>query len=497
MIAGRGLGKVPHVRQRAPLPLATGTPLAQLGELVTDRRFDLIGSAFAIDIASAQEARDRARVGELQLTYGMHLQKMGRIRAAETALSAARRNITDPGLQAEAQLYQAKLATQRGEHLRARELYGRLQGVLRNAPTLSEADRSARVATAVWREGHSALLANDLSAARALFSHHEDLVVRDSNQAVNQQQYAQTFPAILDDMAPLHKRIDVIDRGIEATTMYPAMSLAARFTFPGVAQFQRDLLVALRCKLGGDIPGTFFHTWRICLALDEFGAGPRTESIGEVWDIVTQFAPEVTALLTTWSCRGPEGAIRLARSMARSDQALRALVAAKEDYRVTPPGPVPDWSYPRPVVRELAWERIDDAKFERLLFNIFLRIPSYVDVSWNTKTYAPDGGKDILATCWKVDERGVIARRHVAIEAKYRRANSLRSSEVGGIFLNAITSVPPADELVIATCGWITQNAQTFADLNTQRPIIELWSRSRLEFILAGMPDLVDEFDLR
>lgn len=152
------------------------------------------------------------------------------------------------------------------------------------------------------------------------------------------------------------------------------------------------------------------------------------------------------------------------------------------------------------VSTKLAWDRLDDEDFERLLFNVVSSAPGYENPKWLTRTRAPDRGRDISADRVLPDSLSGVARHRVVIQAKHWLTKSIPPDEVSrAIASMPLLEPPPVDVLIIATSGRFTSDAVTWIEKHNndrKRPTIEPWPESHLELLLAERPHLAREFRL-
>lgn len=150
---------------------------------------------------------------------------------------------------------------------------------------------------------------------------------------------------------------------------------------------------------------------------------------------------------------------------------------------------------------ELAWEKIDSAEFERLLFQLVVETEGYENVDWLMHTNAPDRGRDVSAVRLRNDPLSGHSSQRVAIQCKHWLTCSVRDSDVS----SAIVSIghwqdPPFDVLVFATSGRFTSDAVALIERHNsrgERPTVEVWNDAHLEFLLSERPHLIRAFQLR
>jgi Restriction endonuclease len=143
---------------------------------------------------------------------------------------------------------------------------------------------------------------------------------------------------------------------------------------------------------------------------------------------------------------------------------------------------------------KLNWDAIDDEGFERLIFNLISNTVGYENPRWLTKTYAPDGGRDLSVERVYSDLLGGTKRQHVIISCKHWLSRSIDPDVVNSALARvSLSEPPPVDVVVIATSGRFTNDAVRVIDHHNNarlRPEIEPWAESHLEGLLAQRPDL-------
>jgi Restriction endonuclease len=153
------------------------------------------------------------------------------------------------------------------------------------------------------------------------------------------------------------------------------------------------------------------------------------------------------------------------------------------------------------VSTALAWDRIDAAGFERLIYNLVRNADGYENALWPTRTNAPDRGRDLSVERVSSDALSGTIRRRVIIQCKHLQASSVTLPDASStVAAMSLWEPPPVEVLVIATSGRFTTDAIDWIEKHNgrnQRPQIEMWPESHLESLLAQRPDLVAEFDLR
>ena len=154
-----------------------------------------------------------------------------------------------------------------------------------------------------------------------------------------------------------------------------------------------------------------------------------------------------------------------------------------------------------PVTTQLDWSVLDDEDFERLVFSLISRAPSYENSQWLQKTHAPDRGRDLSADRVESDSLAGVRRYRTVIQCKHWLSRSVGPGDVGvARDQMALWQPPRVDELVIATTGRFTVDAVSLVDQHNQtdRALrIAMWPDTHLETLLAPRPDLVGQFRLR
>jgi len=149
----------------------------------------------------------------------------------------------------------------------------------------------------------------------------------------------------------------------------------------------------------------------------------------------------------------------------------------------------------------LPWEQLDDAGFERLLYDLLRSIPEHHNVQWLTHTRAPDRGRDIsLDRVLPTGPSGARIER-VIVQAKHWRARSVGPREITDALTGVRLWEPPVVRgLIIATSGRFTTDAVAVHEHHNNTgaaPLIELWPDSALETHLAQKPHIAAAHGLR
>jgi hypothetical protein len=159
-------------------------------------------------------------------------------------------------------------------------------------------------------------------------------------------------------------------------------------------------------------------------------------------------------------------------------------------------------SNPRgPIVTELRWGQLDDAVFERLIYNLFSKTKAYENPEWLTHTNAPDKGRDISVIRVHQDELAGTKRERVIVACKHWLSKSVGVAEFGVLKEQARAHEPPrVDVLIIVTSGRFSSDCvQRIEQHNLGHDAlrVEMWPNSHLELLLAKKPELIAEFKLR
>lgn len=201
--------------------------------------------------------------------------------------------------------------------------------------------------------------------------------------------------------------------------------------------------------------------------------------VGDLHDIEAMDWPDVKSTLR-------KGLYGVNEPVPVQVEDLSALVAAR------PTGP---------ITTALAWSKIDDQVFERLIFTLISDTPGYENPEWLMHTRAPDKGRDLSVTRVIQDELSHTLRLRVVIQCKHWTSHSVSLSEVSSTKDQmALWPNPRVDVLIIATSGRFTADAVTWVEqhnANGASPRIEMWPESHLERLLAARPAIIAEFGLR
>lgn len=142
---------------------------------------------------------------------------------------------------------------------------------------------------------------------------------------------------------------------------------------------------------------------------------------------------------------------------------------------------------------------VDDAGFERLIYNLLRDGDGYQRVQWLTNANAPDRGRDLSAERTLSDALTGAQNQRIIVQCKHYRSRSIRSADASEAVTAAGLWRPPFDVLVLATSGRFTTDAVDWIEGHNreQRLQIEMWPESHLESLLASRPWLVREMGMR
>jgi hypothetical protein len=152
------------------------------------------------------------------------------------------------------------------------------------------------------------------------------------------------------------------------------------------------------------------------------------------------------------------------------------------------------------VSTALAWDRIDDAGFERLLFDLLRQFPEHHNVQLLMNTNAPDRGRDLSLERLIATSTGAVRTERCIVQARHWRTKSVAAPDVNSALAMVRTWQPRVHVLIIATTGRFADSAVALAEQNNETghaPLIELWPNSKLEALLAQKPHVAAAHDLR
>jgi hypothetical protein len=153
------------------------------------------------------------------------------------------------------------------------------------------------------------------------------------------------------------------------------------------------------------------------------------------------------------------------------------------------------------IVTQLAWSRLDEESFERLIFNLISTTEGYENPEWLTHTNAPDRGRDLAVMRVSMDHLAGTRRQRVIIQCRHWLSKSISLPDVAVIKEQmSLWGVPRIEVVTIATTGRFTTDAVQWIETHNASgasPSLEMWPESHLELLLASRPALVAEFRLR
>lgn len=153
------------------------------------------------------------------------------------------------------------------------------------------------------------------------------------------------------------------------------------------------------------------------------------------------------------------------------------------------------------VLAQLAWSRLSDEDFERLVFALISSTHGYENPLWLTKTNAPDRGRDLSVDRVIKDNLVGTLRHRVIIQCKHWQTKSIGPAEIGASMTQMTLWEPPrVDVLAVVTSGRFTTDAVDLIERHNRGDSalrIEMWADSHVEMLLAKRPELIAEFQLR
>lgn len=153
-----------------------------------------------------------------------------------------------------------------------------------------------------------------------------------------------------------------------------------------------------------------------------------------------------------------------------------------------------------PVPTELDFSKLDDEKFERLVFSLLTTTEGYENATWLMETRAPDRGRDLSVDRVNVDALTGATHDRVIVQCKAWKKSISPTECVAALAPLPLWEPPPIDVLVIATTGRFSADAVAWIEKHNnegKRPRMWPWANSTLELMLASRSDLVARFDLR
>lgn len=148
----------------------------------------------------------------------------------------------------------------------------------------------------------------------------------------------------------------------------------------------------------------------------------------------------------------------------------------------------------------VAWNRLTDDQFERLIFDLVNTSRGYRNAQWLTHTNAPDDGRDLAVE--RVFEDTLAGARvfRVIVACRHWTARTTSPAEIAMLREQMRLWEPPlVDVLVIATSGRFSTPAVRLIDKQNQSDSalrIEPWPNSHLEALLARRRDLLVSYGL-
>lgn len=149
----------------------------------------------------------------------------------------------------------------------------------------------------------------------------------------------------------------------------------------------------------------------------------------------------------------------------------------------------------------LPWERLTDAGFETLLYDLVRSYPSHSNAQLLMRTNASDRGRDLSFQRQMVDDTGTVRVERIVVQAKHWLSKSVSVVELTTLLGQMSLWEPPTVHgLVVATTGRFTSDAVAFAERHNDkslRPRLELWPDTHLETMLSQKPSIAAGHGLR
>lgn len=148
----------------------------------------------------------------------------------------------------------------------------------------------------------------------------------------------------------------------------------------------------------------------------------------------------------------------------------------------------------------LSWDQLNDAGFERVLYDLLRAFPDHHNVQWLTKTNAPDRGRDLSLERALSTPTGETVFERVMVQAKHWLSRSIPPDEVAKVVAQAELWKPTFHVVIIATSGRFTNDAVDWADTRRargDRPDVQLWGEADLERLLSRHPGVAAAHGLR
>jgi len=150
-------------------------------------------------------------------------------------------------------------------------------------------------------------------------------------------------------------------------------------------------------------------------------------------------------------------------------------------------------------VSPLRWQKLADAGFERLIFDLVSSARGYENAQWLTHTNAADRGRDISVDRLSIDSLSGTRRFRVIVQCRHKKCVGV--GEVSQLKEQmALWEPPRVDELIIATSGRFSTDAVQWIEKQNESNHslrIIMWPDSHLEKLLAQRPYLLDSSNLR
>jgi hypothetical protein len=144
------------------------------------------------------------------------------------------------------------------------------------------------------------------------------------------------------------------------------------------------------------------------------------------------------------------------------------------------------------VTKELKWNTLTPASFERLIFSLINMEPGYENPQWLTHTNAPDRGRDLSVIRVINDALGGVTRHRVIIQCKHWLTRSVSIEDIATLQAQMKLWEPPrVDVHIIVTTGRFTTDAVAFIEaqnLSDHALRLEMWPESHLEMVLDLTP---------
>jgi hypothetical protein len=150
-------------------------------------------------------------------------------------------------------------------------------------------------------------------------------------------------------------------------------------------------------------------------------------------------------------------------------------------------------------VRQIRWQRLSDADFERLIFDLVSSARGYENAQWLTHTNAADRGRDLSVDRVSTDSLSGTRRLRVIVQCRHKKCVGV--GEVSQLKEQMVLWEPPrVDELIVATPGRFSTDAVQWIEKHNESNHslrIIMWPDSHLEKLLAQRPHLLGSYGLR